>query len=284
MFSPADPATPFWKGRTDRNGWVAFVPDAPGRWRVRVVDATGHGIVATVDVPAPGASRARIGISSARVPAGVPGPSPGRRGARRRHLRIPLLLGATEGPLTGPPGATMHVPDGFLSPAITLPAWGAAAPLWYWAVRRNFGASATESLPVVGSLTALAFVVQGIMIPVPGGTSAHLTGVAILAILYNPGVAFVCESLVLLLQALFFGAGGFTVLGVNALAMGLLGPGAAWLAYRALRGLSGARRRLRGRLRRHAGGHAGGGARARAAAPARPGLHAGALRGDRPSP
>jgi cobalt/nickel transport system permease protein len=62
--------------------------------------------------------------------------------------------------------------------------------------------------------------------------------VAILAILYNPGVAFVCESLVLLLQALFFGAGGFTVLGVNALAMGLLGPGAAWLAYRALRGVS----------------------------------------------
>jgi len=132
----------------------------------------------------------------------------------------------------------MHIPDGFLSPTVTVPAWGAAAPLWYWAVRRNFGASATESLPVVGALTAIAFVVQSIMIPVPGGTSAHLTGVAILAFLYNPGVAFVCESLVLLLQALFFGAGGFTVLGVNALAMGLLGPGAAWLAYRALRGIS----------------------------------------------
>jgi cobalt/nickel transport system permease protein len=132
----------------------------------------------------------------------------------------------------------MHVPDGFLSPTVTLPAWGVAAPLWYWAVRRNFGASSTESLPVVGALTALAFVIQSIMIPVPGGTSAHLTGVAVLALLYNPGVAFVCESLVLLLQALFFGAGGFTVLGVNALAMGLLGPGAAWLAYRALRGVS----------------------------------------------
>ena len=130
----------------------------------------------------------------------------------------------------------MHIPDGFLSPTVTIPAWGLAAPLWYWSVRRNFGATSTESLPVVGALTALAFVVQSIMIPVPGGTSAHLTGVAILAFLYNPGVAFVCESLVLLLQALFFGAGGFTVLGVNALAMGLLGPGAAWLVYRSLRG------------------------------------------------
>ncbi len=133
----------------------------------------------------------------------------------------------------------MHVPDGFLSPQITVPAWMAAAPLWTWAARRNFGASSTGSLPVIGSLTALAFVVQGIMIPVPGGTSAHLTGMAILAVLYNPGVAFVCESLVLLLQSLFFGAGGFTVLGVNALAMGLLGPGAAWLTWRALRRLSG---------------------------------------------
>lgn len=132
----------------------------------------------------------------------------------------------------------MHVPDGFLSPTITVPAWGAAAPLWYWAFRRSFGASATESLPVVGALTALAFVVQSIMIPVPGGTSAHLVGVAVLALLYNPLVAFACESLVLLVQALFFGAGGFTVLGVNALAMGLLGPAAAWLVHRALRRLS----------------------------------------------
>ena len=59
VFSPADPATPSWKGRTDRRGWVAFVPDAPGRWRVRIVDATGHGIVTDVDVPAPGAADAR---------------------------------------------------------------------------------------------------------------------------------------------------------------------------------------------------------------------------------
>ena len=76
------------------------------------------------------------------------------------------------------------------------------------------------------------------MIPVPGGTSTHLVGVTLLALLYDPLVAFVCESLVLLVQALFFGAGGVTVLGVNALAMGLLGPLAGWLAWRLLRRLS----------------------------------------------
>lgn len=130
----------------------------------------------------------------------------------------------------------MHVPDGFLSPEITLPSYAVAAPLFVVAVRRHFAPRAVDALPVMGSLTALALAVQTLRIPVPGGTSTHLVGAVLLAVLYHPMVAFVCETLVLVLQALFFGAGGLTVLAVNALAMGLLGPGAGWLAFRALRG------------------------------------------------
>jgi cobalt/nickel transport system permease protein len=132
----------------------------------------------------------------------------------------------------------MHIPDGFISPQLSLPAYAVAAPLWAWAARRHFGRAATESLPVIGSLTALAFVIQTIMIPVPGGTSTHLVGVMLLALLYHPLVAFVCESLVLLVQALFFGAGGITVLGLNALAMGLVGPLAGWVAWKLARRFS----------------------------------------------
>lgn len=131
----------------------------------------------------------------------------------------------------------MHVPDGFLSPEITIPSYAVAAPLFAYAARRHFGARAVDALPVMGSLTALALVVQTIRIPVPGGTSTHLVGAALLALVYHPLVAFVCQGLVLLLQALFFGAGGVTVLAVNALAMGLLGPGTGWLAFRAARRL-----------------------------------------------
>lgn len=131
----------------------------------------------------------------------------------------------------------MHVPDGFLSPAITLPAYAAAGPLWAWAARRHFGARAVDALPLMGALTALAFVVQTIRVPVPGGTTTHLVGMTLLALVYHPLAAFVCEGLVLAVQALFFGAGGVTTLAVNALAMGLLGPGVAWLAFRALRRL-----------------------------------------------
>ena len=130
----------------------------------------------------------------------------------------------------------MHVPDGFLAPAITVPAYLVAAPLWVWAARKHFGPSEALALPAVGALSAVAFVLQTIMIPVPGGTSTHLVGASLLALVRGPGVAFVCESLVLLVQALFFGAGGITVLGVNALAMGLLGPLSAWLVRKLLGG------------------------------------------------
>lgn len=64
VFSPADPRIPHWKGRTDRNGWLAFVPDAGGTWRVRVADSNGHGLEAEVEVDALPAAGAGGGPSS----------------------------------------------------------------------------------------------------------------------------------------------------------------------------------------------------------------------------
>jgi hypothetical protein len=51
VLGPGDPPRVLATGRTDAQGWVEFVPDVAGRWRVRIVDATGHGRVVTVDVP-----------------------------------------------------------------------------------------------------------------------------------------------------------------------------------------------------------------------------------------
>lgn len=64
VYSPADARLPHQKGRTDRNGWVAFVPDAPGKWRVKVVDATGHGIDLQVDAGIPAGAPAGSGTIS----------------------------------------------------------------------------------------------------------------------------------------------------------------------------------------------------------------------------
>jgi nickel transport protein len=58
VYSPADPKVPWQRGRTDRRGWLAFVPDAPGLWRVRVIDEGGHGLDLGVEVAA-GAGAAR---------------------------------------------------------------------------------------------------------------------------------------------------------------------------------------------------------------------------------
>lgn len=57
VYSPVDPKIPYQKGRTDRGGWLAFVPDAPGPWRVRVIDETGHGLDLQVDAEAAGAGQ-----------------------------------------------------------------------------------------------------------------------------------------------------------------------------------------------------------------------------------
>jgi len=54
VYSPADARIPHQKGRTDRGGWLAFVPDAPGKWRVKVIDDTGHGLDLQIDAQAPG--------------------------------------------------------------------------------------------------------------------------------------------------------------------------------------------------------------------------------------
>jgi len=56
VYAPADDRTPWLTGRTDPQGWLAFVPAGPGRWRVRVVEATGHGLDLAVEEPAPGAA------------------------------------------------------------------------------------------------------------------------------------------------------------------------------------------------------------------------------------
>lgn len=56
LWAPPDPKEPWQQGRTDRDGWLAFVPGPPGQWRLKVVEAGGHGLDTTVDVSAPAAS------------------------------------------------------------------------------------------------------------------------------------------------------------------------------------------------------------------------------------
>lgn len=121
----------------------------------------------------------------------------------------------------------MHIPDGFLSPQTYLPAYAVAAGAWAWAARGLRDRLDETTVPRLAMLTALAYGLGLVMVPVPGGTSGHMLGVALLALIFGVRLAFLAYSLVLLLQALLFGAGGITALPINALAMGLVGATAA---------------------------------------------------------
>lgn len=127
----------------------------------------------------------------------------------------------------------MHVPDGFLAPQTWVPAYAVSAGLWTWGVRRT--RLDARTLPQLGVLTAVAFVLMMLSIPIPGGSTIHFTGVGVLAVVYGGWMAFLCISLVLLLQAALFGAGGITALPVSALAMGFVGGMSAALVFRGLR-------------------------------------------------
>lgn len=129
----------------------------------------------------------------------------------------------------------MHIPDGFIAPQLYLPVYGLTAGLWAFALRRLRASLREETLPRLAVLTAFCFALMMIMVPLPGGTSVHATGVALLAILFGVWSAFVAVSVVLLIQALLFGAGGVTALALNALAMGLVGSAVARGSYLVLR-------------------------------------------------
>lgn len=129
----------------------------------------------------------------------------------------------------------MHIPDGFLSPQTYLPAYGLAAGLWWQAARHLRRTLDADTLPWLAAATALAFVLMMLALPLPGGSTVHAAGIALLAVNFGVWTAFLAVSLVLAMQALLFGAGGVTALAVNALAMGFLGGIAAWLVWRGLR-------------------------------------------------
>ncbi len=131
----------------------------------------------------------------------------------------------------------MHIPDGFLAPQTYLPAYALAVGAWAWAAKGLRKSLDETSVPRLAMLTALAYALSLVMVPIPGGSSGHALGVAILALVFGVRSAFLAYSLVLLLQSFLLGAGGITSLAVNALCIGLLGAAAAVATRKSLKPL-----------------------------------------------
>jgi len=102
----------------------------------------------------------------------------------------------------------------------------------YYAYRHS---ELQKYMELVLSLAAAIFVAQMLNWPIPGGTSLHMVGGALAAILVGPFNAFFVLLLVLLVQALVFHDGGITTLGANVINMGVIAPLVGYAAYKALR-------------------------------------------------
>lgn len=130
----------------------------------------------------------------------------------------------------------MHIPDGYLSPVTVAVAYGASAPFWYQASRRVQDTLRGQAASLVAIFAAFSFTLQMFNIPVPGGTTAHAVGGTLIAVALGPWVAVVALSIVLILQALFFGDGGITAIGANCFNLAVALPLTGYAVYRLLAG------------------------------------------------
>ncbi|EKQ53447.1 MAG: ABC-type Co2+ transport system, permease component [Methanobacterium sp. Maddingley MBC34] len=131
----------------------------------------------------------------------------------------------------------MHIPDGFLGwtwPIFWIIAIVAVGYSLKWA-RENLD---ERNIPLLAVLAAGIFAIQAMNIPIPWGTSGHMVGAALIAILFvSPWAAVLVLSIVLILQGLIFGDGGMTALGANIVNMGLIGGFVGFYSYKALKGV-----------------------------------------------
>jgi len=131
----------------------------------------------------------------------------------------------------------MHMADALLSPAVggAMGAVTAAAVAWCSRKVRNEGDD--RLVPLMGVLGAFLFAAQMINFAIPGtGSSGHLGGGLLLAILLGPSAAFLVVASVLIVQALFFADGGLLALGCNIFNLGFLPVFVGYPLYRIIAG------------------------------------------------
>ncbi len=139
-----------------------------------------------------------------------------------------------------------HIPDGFLSAPVLAGAALLSASALAVATRRSARTLGDRQAPLLGAATAFVFAAQMFNFPLGAGTSAHLLGGVLVAVLAGPWAAMLALFSVVLIQALLFQDGGIAALGANTLNLAVIGAGGGWLAYRWLVVLfgEGQRRRL----------------------------------------
>jgi cobalt/nickel transport system permease protein len=144
-----------------------------------------------------------------------------------------------------PTGNQLHAPDGFLSVPIALVMWALTAGVLAIAVRRTNQTVDDRAIPLMGVMAAFIFAAQMFNFQVVGGTSGHLLGGVLGAVLLGPWAATLVMAAVVAVQALVFQDGGLLALGANIFNMGIVGTLGGYFVYRSLAGVLGGEARAR---------------------------------------
>jgi cobalt/nickel transport system permease protein len=126
----------------------------------------------------------------------------------------------------------VHVPDGFLDAPTSVATGVVAAAAVGVALRGARRELDDRTAPLAGLVAAFVFATQMLNFPVASGTSGHLLGGALAAVLVGPFTGLLCMSVVFLVQCLLFADGGITALGTNIDLMGLVTVTVGWLVFR----------------------------------------------------
>lgn len=133
-------------------------------------------------------------------------------------------------------GQMMHIPDGVLGPQTWLAGYGVMIPAWAFALKHVKQTLNAKYMPALAIGSAFSFVIMMFNIPIPGGSTGHAIGSALLSIIFGPWEAFLAVSIALVIQAVLFGDGGITAYGINCLNMAFIPCFISYGIYKILSG------------------------------------------------
>ena len=122
----------------------------------------------------------------------------------------------------------MHIPDGFVDVQTSAIFAGLAAGGVAASLKGARSQLDEKSAPLAGLTAVFIFAVQMLNFPVVAGTSGHLLGGALAAVLVGPWAATLALTVVLVMQAFLFADGGLSALGLNVFNMSIIG---VWVGY-----------------------------------------------------
>ena len=129
----------------------------------------------------------------------------------------------------------MHVPDGFFNAATSVGAGVVTAGTLAASLKKAARDLSDRLAPMAGLVAAFIFALQMLNFPVASGTSGHLLGGALAAVLVGPWVGSLCIAIVLLVQSLLFADGGLSAYGLNVLLIATIPSFVGYGVFRALR-------------------------------------------------